>query len=247
MNTKVPYSIGHPSETHLEGLQALWIEAFGDTKHFIRLFFDSAYSPKRCLAAFLGGKVVGTLYWFDCEYQGKKLAYLYAVATAKEYRGMGICHSLMTTCHCQLSSFGYTGVLLVPGNGDLSSFYQGLGYEMCSYVREFSCTAEDGEICLRPITREQYAGLRRKFLPDNSVIQEGENLDFLQTYAQFYVGSNCRDGSVPTGNMLPEIFLLAAYREENTLHGIELLGNPTPASHIVSELGCSKGIFHHRA
>jgi len=235
MNTKPSYSITKPSEKHLDGLQTLWAEAFGDTKHFIQLFFDIAYSPNRCLVALVGDDVGGALYWFDCEYQGKKLAYLYAVATAKQYRGMGICHSLMTACHNHLSDCGYAGVLLVPGNEDLYSFYRGLGYEVCSYVREFDCVAKKGTLSLQSLTKEQYAKLRRKFLPENGVIQEGENLDFLQTYARFYVGSNYEGEDAS--------FLLAAYQEGNTLHGVELLGHPTEASHIVHALGYSKGIF----
>lgn len=254
MNTKLPYSITHPSETHLGGLQELWTEAFGDTIHLIKSFFDTAYSPKRCLAAILGTEVIGALYWFDCEYQGTKLAYLYAVATAKKYRGMGICRKLIDECHCQLSAHGYTGVLLVPGNEDLYSFYQRMGYEVCSYVREFSCTAENGEIRLHTITVGEYTRLRRQFLPENAVIQEGEKLNFLQTFAQFYVGCDCPDTSLQillavnplidsTLGKNNDFFLLASYQEKNILHGIELLGNPTHASRIVHELGCSNGIF----
>lgn len=272
MNTKPPYSITSPSENHIEGLQKLWAEAFGDADDFIRLFFDTTHSPDRCLVAFLGDEVLGALYWFDCEYQGQKLAYLYGVATVKKYRGMGVCHSLMAEYHSHLSALGYAGGILVPENRILFSFYRKLGYEVCSYVREFTCVAEKGDIRLHPLTKEQYATLRRKLLPENGVIQEGENLAFLQTYAQFYVGFNCRDASqqahfldelmencVTAGNMCPKsffenplstanddydaVFLLATYREENTLHGIELLGNPAGAAYIVHELCCSKGIF----
>jgi len=238
-------------------MKNLWAEAFGDTVDFIQLFFDTGYSPDRCLVALFEGKVVGALYWFDCEYQEKKLAYLYAVATAKTCRGMGICHNLIAACHSHLAASGYAGVLLVPGNEDLFSFYRNLGYEICSYVREFECIAEKGELFLHSITKEQYAKLRRKFLPANGVIQEEENLAFLQTYAQFFVGCNCEDVSPqsflleePIENFVPDrnndycdFFLLAAYREGTTLHGIELLGNPSDASHIVHELGCIKGNF----
>lgn len=235
MNTKLPYSINAPEENHLEELQKLWAEAFDDTANFIQLFFDTAYSSNRCLIAVLGDSVIGALYWFDCQYQGKKLAYLYAVSTAKKYRGMGICHSLMTACHSHLSTLGYAGVLLVPGNEDLYSFYRSLGYEVCSYVREIHCAAKNGKLHLRSITKELYTELRPKFLPDNGVIQAGENLDFLQTYAQFYMGSNYEDEDAS--------FLLAAYQEGNNLHGIELLGNPSDARYIIHALDCTAGTF----
>lgn len=229
MITKPTYSISTPLENHLNRLQKLWTEAFRDTPDLIQMFFDTAYSSARCLIASSKDEVLAALYWFDCEYQGQKLAYLYAVATAKKYRGMGICHKLMEQCHIHLSASDYAGVLLVPRTKALYSFYASLGYKICSHIKEFHCTAEEGNITLLPINRQQYASLRRSFLPKNAVIQEGENLAFLQTYAQFYVGCNN--------------FLLAAYQEKSILHGIELLGNSDAASTIVSSLGCNKGIF----
>lgn len=238
MNTKLTYCITSPADHHLKGLQQLWAEAFEDTPYFIQLFFDTAFSPNRCLITLLEDEVVGTLYWFDCEYQGLKLAYLYGVSTAKKHRGMGICHKLIDHCHQQLSASGYTGVLLVPGSTDLYSFYGRLGYETCSYIREFDCMAEKGDAYLHLITKEEYAILRRKFLPEHAVIQEGENLNFLETYVQFYVGCNVSNLS----QQIPD-FILAAYREDTTLHGVELLGNSAVTPHIVHELGCGKGIF----
>jgi hypothetical protein len=37
--------------------------------------------------------------------------------------------------------------------------------------------------------------------------------------------------------------LLAAYLDENKLHGMELLGNPDAAPGILRALGCETGIF----
>ena len=60
------------------------------------------------------------------------------------------------------------------------------------------------------------------------VLQEGIQLSFLAAQAQLFAG----DG-----------FLLAAYREGEILHGMELLGNPEAAPGIVRALGCSQGVF----
>jgi len=38
-------------------------------------------------------------------------------------------------------------------------------------------------------------------------------------------------------------FLLAAYLDENKLHGMELLGNPEAAPGILHALGCETGTF----
>ena len=81
---------------------------------------------------------------------------------------------------------------------------------------------------LRRIDAEEYARLRRAFLPQGGVIQEGENLTFLETHAEFYAGLD---------------FLLSAIREGDELLGLELLGNLDAAPGILSALGISQGEF----
>ena len=53
-------------------------------------------------------------------------------------------------------------------------------------------------------------------------------LPFLAAQAQLFAGAD---------------FLLAAWREEDTLHGMELLGNAHAAPGILRALGCENGVF----
>ena len=172
--------------------------------------------------------VFAMLFWFDCEHNGERVAYLYAVATAKAYRGRGICAALMEDTHRHLMQKGYTGVILVPGTAELFGFYEKLGYETATYVSEFSKDAENGTIEVRKIEKSEYAELRRRFLPEGAVVQERESLDFLALQDSFYTG----DG-----------FLLAARVEGRTLLGTELLGNSDRASEIVGAFGLEHGKF----
>ena len=59
-------------------------------------------------------------------------------------------------------------------------------------------------------------------------MQEGIQLPFLAAQAQLFAGQD---------------FLLAAWLEGNTLHGMELLGNTNAAPGILRALGCETGIF----
>jgi len=127
-----------------------------------------------------------------------------------------------------LGDADYDAVLLVPAEEALREMYRKLGYRDATRVSELSCGAADAPLSLRAIGPEEYAALRREFLPAGSVVQEGENLRFLSQQAQFYTG---------------EDFLLAAYTEEETLHGMELLGDRSAAPGIVSTLECKKGHF----
>ena len=220
--------IDAPKQTLIPDLRSLWREAFGDTEEFLDGFFKTAFHTDRCRCAVSDESVTAVLYWFDCLHMGKRIAYVYAVATAKAYRGRGISHALMEDTHRHLERLGYEGVILVPGSETLFRFYEGMGYRTCSTIREFSCASAVKEIEVRCIDKKEYALLRRRMLPVGGIVQENENLDFLQTQALFYSGSG---------------FLLAARKEADRLVGVELLGDEGKAPAIVNALGCVRGMF----
>lgn len=207
-------------------LQALWKQAFGDPEEFIGSFFRIAYSPRQCRCVYEGDALAAMLYWFDCSWGSKRLAYLYAVATAEAYRGQGLCRALMEDTHRHLRALGYDGCILVPRTTTLFSMYEKLGYTVCSGIRE--STVEAGTpLPLRQIDAEEFAALRRQYLPQNGVVQEGKTLALLQSYSTFYTGENV---------------LLAMYVEEGKCTVCELLGGPEAAPGIVAALGhkCAK-------
>ena len=225
--------IDAPTAACVPALRRLWQEAFGDTDAFLDTFAQTAYSPARCRCVTVDGDVAAALYWFDCTHADRRLAYLYAVATAKAYRGQGLCRALMDDTHRHLTALGYAGAMLVPGNASLFDFYARMGYRTCTSVRELTCPAAPASddhrtpaVTLHPVDIPTSAALRRRYLPADGVIQEGENLTFLCTMATFYTG----DG-----------FLLAARPEGKILRGIELLGDQTAAPRIVRALGCETG------
>ena len=209
-------------------LKALWKEAFGDPDSWIDSFFAAAFSPERCRCVVKDGQTAAALYWLDCTCNGKKLAYMYAVATGKAYRGKGLCRSLMEDAHAHLAASGYDGVVLVPGSDGLRAMYEKMGYRTCSKVSQLCCEAGSEKAHLTPVDTAAYAALRRQFLPAGGVLQEGENLDFLASFAKLYRGQD---------------FLLAAYVEDGIVHGIELLGNTAAAPGIVAALSCTQGKF----
>lgn len=205
----------------------LWQLAFGDEEGFIRLFFDTAYDPARCLYLTENSEITAALYWLDCEYRGQKQAYLYAVATHPRHRGKGLCRRLMDKAHAILREQGYSAALLRPADEGLRQMYRKMGYADCSTVSEFSCRAA-APIPIRKITPQEFRDLRRQYLPASGVIQEGVSLDYLASYASFYTG---------------EDFLLAGSIADGRFIGAELLGNPNAASGILGALGCQSGSF----
>lgn len=233
------WNITMPDTFMLPSLWDIWKENFHDTQEFLNDFKKTGFSRERCRVLSVDQKVLAALYWFDCSYGGKRIAYLYAVATKKEYQGKGLCHRLMEDTHVHLERLGYEGVLLVPGSTELFGFYQSMGYEICSTIGEITCNTDRvntevicdsarEKIQIRTVTPQEYGKLRRSYLPEGGVIQEKENLNFLKCQAKLYAGAD---------------FILAAREEENILFGVEFLGDVSFIPEILCALGYAKGVF----
>ena len=218
----------HPGKDQTPQLIRLWKEVFGEYEGFWELFLDTAFSPDHCRCVMEDGQVMAGLYWFDCSCEGDKIAYIYAVVTDPRHRGKGLCRKLMADVHTLLKDRGYASVLLVPAEEGLREMYRKLGYEDCTRVNTLICAAGSFPVEIHNVGIEEYATLRRKLLPEKAVLQEGVQLPFLAAQAQLFAGQD---------------FLLAAWLEGNTLHGMELLGNTDSAPGILQALGCETGIF----
>ena len=220
--------IDHPQPEQIPQLRRLWMEAFGDEDAFLDLFFSTAFASDRCRCVELEGQVAAGLYWLDCQYDGEKVAYIYAVATGKAFQGQGLCAALMADTHAHLTQMGYAGAILVPGDEGLFRMYGKMGYEICSYISEMAYSAGEAAASLRRISPGEYARLRRMLLPEGGVIQEGENLAFLANLTQFYAGAD---------------FVCCAILEDEKLHVPELLGDISAGPGILAALGAKEGTF----
>lgn len=218
----------HPSREQVSQLLALWKDAFGAHGGFWELFLDCGFSPEHCLCILEDGQAAAALCWFDCSCGDQKSAYIYAVVTHPGHRNKGLCRKLLEGTHAHLAAHGYSAAMLVPAEEGLRQMYRKLGYRDCTTISEFSWEAGPESAAVRTVTPEEYGALRRVLLPKGGVVQEGENLTFLAAQAQLYAGAD---------------FLLAAYGEDDTLHGMELLGNREAAPGILRALGFAQGIF----
>ena len=209
-------------------LRKLWQEAFGDPEEALDNFFATGYSPRRFHCISENNIPVSALYWFDCEYAGQKLAYIYAVATLQSHRGQGLAKRLMAETHEILKEKGYLGAILVPGETDLFAFYEKLGYRTATQVEEFSAVATQSPVFIQEISPAEYTALRRNYLPEGGVLQALDAISYLATYAKFYKG---------------EDFLLSATTEGEAFLAHEILGNTDCCGNILCALGCKNGRF----
>lgn len=218
----------HPGPEQIRQLLQLWKEVFGEYDGFWELFLETGFQPDHCRCITENGQVAAGLYWFDCSCNADKIAYIYAVVTDPIHRGRGLCRKLMADVHGILKDRGYASVMLVPADEGLREMYRKMGYDECTTVSELVCTVGESAAEIRTIDAEEYAWLRREYLPEVGVLQEGKNLSFLAAQAQLFTGAD---------------FLLAAYLENDRLQGMELLGNTAAAPGILRALGCKTGTF----
>lgn len=220
--------IDKPQENHISLLRQLWKQAFGDTDDFLDGFFRTGFSRDRCRCLHVDGKPAATLYWFDCSWQNKKLAYIYAVATDAAFQGQGFCRRLMDDTHRHLQALGYSGAVLVPGAPSLIAMYEKFGYHGFCPTKTTTVWAKGSAASLQQIDAVTFETLRRNYLPENAVLQEKETTAFLATFCNFYAG---------------EDFLLCCAKEESTLHVQEFLGNPEKLPGILTALQAKEAVL----
>lgn len=216
------FRVPHPEEQPI--LRQLWKDAFGDSEEYLDVFFRTAFSPERCRVLDLD-TIAAAAYWLNCETRNLRLAYVYAVAVQNDRQNQGLGSALMKELHRHLESFGYDGILLVPGSEGLRKYYGKLGYQTISYQNRFTAAAE-GYVEMKRLDTQTYAALRRNYLPENGICQEGENLALLAEMVDFFQG--------------PE-FLAAVAPGEGIC--LELLGSSSAAPAITATLGLARCAF----
>ena len=184
-------TIDMPQKSQIPQLRSLWQQAFGDSDAFLDGFFATGFSENRCMCVTWNEAVVAALYWFDCSCNGKKLAYIYAVATDETFQGKGFCRSLMESTHRHLEKAGYWGAIVVPGDRGLFDLYEKLGYQGFCPKQLREVTAGESPIAVQPLTPEAYFEKRNQQLPEGGVVQDIAALSYLSTFAGFYEADGC--------------------------------------------------------
>ena len=213
---------------NINALCRLWKQAFGDSDDFLDDFFCVAFSEDRCCTIEKDGQVAAMLYWFDCDWDGRKVAYIYAVATDEAYRNQGLCRALMEQTHTHLQACGYAGAVLVPGSLQLFSLYEKLGYAPFCSALTITLDAGEEAVDLALLRQDEYSKRRLPRLPAGSVVQDDLTFDFLATFCNFYVAGDC---------------LFCGGLDKDTFYFQEFLGEPENVPSILKALGAERGTF----
>ena len=208
-------------------LKNLWRQAFGDPIDFIDGFFREGFSPDRCGCVYENGQLGAALYWFDCLWNGQRVAYIYAVATEEMLRGRGLCRQLMEETHSRLQAQGYAGAVLVPAEPGVAAMYEKFGYRYFCPMKKQRVLPAEKALDLQVINPEVYGQRRIHRLPQGGIRQDGNTLAFLGTYARFYTAGDA---------------LFCAAQEGATLYFQEFFGETALLPGIVAAFGAENGV-----
>jgi len=164
----IPADICHEKE-----IVSLWHTAFGDKEEDVQRYL------KTILKYFLiyeeGGIVKGMLSVLPVSLREQKGGYIYAVVTHPDYRGQGICNSLMEYLK---SGESYDFLVLVPQNKGLFDFYKRMGFKKVSFLKKEEIKSFSGikeEYAMNKLSPNEYEKARNHFY---------KNCDFIKWDSQ---------------------------------------------------------------
>jgi len=220
--------IDTPRKKDLPALKQIWQEAFGDSPEFLNGFFQKGFSPERCRCLLWEDRPVAVLYWFDCFFHGKKLAYIYAVATDKAFRGRGLCRQLMDDTHRHLKNTGYSAATLVPENEALFAMYGTMGYRRFCPMTETAVQAGVFQLPVEKITAEEFFHLRNALLPPKGILQDSV-ASYLDTFTEFYRAAGA---------------IMCLRQEKDTLYFQEFFGDKDILPGIITALQAQNALVN---
>lgn len=122
-----------PIDSMIPDIRALWKQCFGDNDAFLDAFFAHRYRADDMLVCVEDDEeLVAMLCLFPLTLHtpagAMRARYIYAVATAEAWRGLGISHTLMQAALARMHEDGEDVAILVPASDSLFGFYQKQGF-----------------------------------------------------------------------------------------------------------------------
>ena len=107
----------------------LWKETFGDSDEFISSFMEHHFRKENMLYIEECGRVLSMLHIIPFELCGRRVAYMYAVATESNARGKGLATRLIEQAIKKVKSSGYSALITLPADDGLRKFYTRFGFK----------------------------------------------------------------------------------------------------------------------
>lgn len=191
---------------YIDGIKNLWAEAFGDSVDQIEKYLRNMYCEKDILLYVEDDEVCAMASMLGVSSKNIKGRYIYAVATAKKYRGRGICKKLMSRIEEEIKARGEEFSILVPAEKSLFEFYKKLGYSQTVFKpKETKYKLSDGECSAR-----EYFSIRENLFKDYDLIEWDEkSLEYILSLGETKIlenGAGYFENGKPIEILTPKIF-----------------------------------------
>lgn len=152
-------------------IRTLWEEVFGDERAFVDTFLMHHHDPELCLTREADGRIVAMLHIVPMNTDHGRMAYIYAVATAAEYRHRGYASSLLDEALAKTEASGeYDFAALIPSGDESKRLYAAHGFEDAgipiTFNHEFDFGTGDASKDLAMIRR-----IEKKELPEEITVE----------------------------------------------------------------------------
>jgi GNAT superfamily N-acetyltransferase len=150
-------------------LRRLWSTVFGDPDELIDSFLALLPGAGYGLVCRDSENIASMAYVLDgISISGEKAAYIYAVATAAEFRGRGLGAELMLACRETAAGRGCRILCTSPAEPSLYEWYGGiLGMSPASFVRrQYVLPGPASDAGVFPLSPGDYNSIREKYLSD---------------------------------------------------------------------------------
>lgn len=115
-----------------EEMMQLWMDIFHDSPDYVRIVFDTYFTPENVVCRLDGDRLVaamlGVPYTFGSAFGSLRGMYLCGLSTLPEYRGRGIMTEMMEEMQKRAAERGFAFTFLIPADEGLRCFYADRGY-----------------------------------------------------------------------------------------------------------------------
>lgn len=224
------------SESDVNSIKELWKSCFEDTDEAIDLFLKR--NLKHAYLA-IDGEVMSMLFMLPTKINGRTACYLYAAATAEQYRGLGLMHGLIQSA---LASIGAELCVTLPASDELYDYYKKRGFtELTSNTA--SLTRGEVITLAKPYEVQElvvggYCGIRNRVLKDNFLFWNNEHIELALEYNALYGAKIIRSNY---GYAIAEVNGDTCYVREFICDDKNA---PYLLTDLLSEVDCESFVFH---
>ena len=177
----------YSAEDDVNSLKELYLESFDEKPEAVELYFNKIFKPENCYTAFDGGELIAMVHMLPTMINGRQARYLYAAATKREFRGLGIMDGLIKAA---LSVYSPEVCVTLPASKSLYDYYKRFDFKPLEVnIAEFSrqeleAMAESFEE--QELAVENYCGIRSRVLKDNFLFWNNNHINFAFDYNALY-------------------------------------------------------------